>query len=79
MIIMVQSDFFKAYCLVHPEFKSQCAAFWNSHRGMERGDALRDYRHAFPEYHRERRSYDKKMKRLRQRQVFQPNQVALFD
>lgn len=77
--VMSESSFFKTYCAVHPEFKSQCALFWSSHRGMERGDALRDFRHAFPEYHRERKAYDKKMKRLRKQQTFQPNQVPLFD
>jgi len=75
---MAESSFFKTYCAVHPEFKAECASFWNSHRGMERGDALRDFRHAFPEYHRERRSYDKKMKRLRKQQAIAQQEI-LFE
>lgn len=76
---MAESAFFKTYCSMHPEFKSQCAQFWNSHRGVEKGEALRDFRHAFPEYHRERRAYDKKMKKLRKQQLLMPNQMALFN
>ncbi len=75
---MALSEFFKTYCSVHPEFKEQCAKFWASHRGMEKGDAFRAFRHEFPEYMRERRAYDRKQKRLRERQLTLPCQTPLF-
>lgn len=73
-----QSEFFKVFCSTHPGFKSECAKFWIEHKGMEKGDALRDFRHAFPEYTRERRSYDKKQKRLRKQKTIAQQEI-LFE